>query len=149
MITLMQPHPPSPRLLTLQCPWPLLQQALPAGCRILDAYISLLGCSLGKPWGAFGCPTRAAVVWCTRQSEGVWAGQKKQGSHSTSVLGSSALQKGWSVFKWHCSRNRLWQADEPIPVRPSLPWPATCRDQSTEWECTGGAFNLEWGQGYG
>lgn len=73
-----------------------------------------------EPWGVFECPTRAAVVWCTRQSEGVWAGQK-QGSHSASILGSSALQKGWSVFKWHCSRNRLLQADGPIPACPSLP----------------------------
>lgn len=63
--------------------------------------------------------------WCDVHGgvRDVWVGQK-QGSHSTSVLGSSALQKGWSVFKWHCSRSRLEQKQtspsQSAPVCPSF-----------------------------
>ena len=98
---------------------------------------NFLGCSLGNSR-------------CFRMSRGtrVCDGMgKNRGSHSTSVLGTSALQKSWSVFKQHCSRNKLWQAEEPIPISPQCVPAASL--QRLVHRVKKRAFPFEWGQGMG
>ncbi len=71
-----------------------------------------------------------------------WAKKKRESFNIGSGLQRTA--EGLECFQMALQyRNRLQQADEPIPVCPSLSQPATCRDQSTERECTERAFNSE------
>lgn len=90
----------SPHMLMLQCPWPLLCEFTGplAGCRSFNTHIFHCWAVHSGLRGAFGCPTRALVVWCTRQSEGC-VGWAKTGESFNISSGLQRTAEGLECFQ--------------------------------------------------
>lgn len=132
------------RLLTLQCPWPLLHDFLRPGpsCWLQDfrCIYYIVGAVLLRPFDVLlDAPTRAAVVWCTRQSEGVWVGRKKTGESFNISAGLQRTAEGLECFQMALQQKTgsCWQES------PSQSVPASnMQAQTTELGCIYSSFPL-------